>query len=316
LRAINYKKYFQTKVVMTLRINKITNKIVVLSLLSLALAGCGGGKDSEDSEDADTVKVDSAATNILQVEGALFSIPSPIQTSFLIKQSGANYSKEMLNPSKNQSIYSSNFKKALNLGVYGADLGYVTIYEQTQDAIGYLKVVRQLATDLGVSGAFNETLMKRFETNLGNKDSLLSLVSAAYRASDTYLKNNDRKDVGVLILAGGWVESLYFSINIAKMTKNQDVINRIGEQKNSVDNILKLLQPYYNQTEYTEFIDAIVELGYDFDAVQTKYTYVKPTVDVKNKMTTIHSKTEIVITDDQLKNISDKVQAIRKQIIG
>lgn len=298
---------------MVLRTIKLGSAILLFSIAYFAMSGCGGNGDSEN---ADTTAVDSTKSNILKVDNTLFSIPSPIQTSLLLKKSGANYNKEMLNSVKNKASYSTAFKKALNLGVYGADLGYVTIYEQTQDAIGYLRVVQTLANEVGVSGAFDQALLKRFETNLGNKDSLLSLVSAAYRSSDTYLKNNDRKEVGALILAGGWIESLYFSIKIAQATKNQDVINRIGEQKNSLENLIKLLTPYYNQSDYTEFIDGLISVTEDFDKIESKYTYVKPTVDAAKKITTLHSKTDIVISDDQLKGISEKVQALRKQIVG
>lgn len=294
---------------------KLSAAVLAFCSVNLLFTGCGGNNDA-DSDDAETEKVDSTKTNIFKVDNTLFSVPSPIQTSLLIKKSGANYNKSMLNPVKNKSSYSTTNKKALNLGVYGADLGYVTIYEQTQDAIGYLQAVQSLANEIGVSGAFDQALMKRFETNLGNRDSLLSLVSVAYRSSDAYLKNNDRKDVGALILAGGWVESLYFSVNIAKESKNQEVINRIGEQKTSLENLIKLLTPYYNQEGYTEFIDGLIDLAYDFDGVQSRYNYVKPTVDVKNKITTINSKTDVIITDEQLKAISEKVQNLRNQIIG
>jgi hypothetical protein len=301
---------------MGLKLLKFKEFLLIVLVFGFVLAGCKGGDGGEEGEDKDTVKVDTVKTNLLKFDNTLFSVPSPIQTSLLIKKSGANYNKGMLNVTSSLNSYSTNYKKALNLGVYGADLGYVTIYEQTQDAIGYLKTVKKLADDLGVSGAFDATLMKRFETNMGNRDSLLSLVSTGYRTSDKYLQNNERKDVAVLILAGGWVESLYFSINIAKDTRNQEVINRIGEQKSSLDNLIKLLQPYYQNAEYTEFIDQLVDLYNDFDGIQTKYTYVKPTTDVKNMITTIHSKNDIVITDAQLKAISEKVETIRKQIVG
>lgn len=300
---------------MSIKFIKLRNIALLFSVGVVVLSSCGGGSDGE-GDDADTVKVDTAKTAFFKVDNALFSVPSPIQTSILLKQSGANYSKEMLNSPKNKSNYSTNFKKALNLGVYGADLGYVTIYEQTQDAIVYLQAVQQLASEVGVAGAFDAALLKRFESNLGNRDSLLGLVSVAYRASDTYLKNNQRKDVGALILAGGWLESLYFSINIAQQTKNQEVINRIGEQKNSLENLIKLLTPYYDQPEFTELLDGLIELAYDFDGVQQKYTYVKPTVDVKNKLTVIQSKTDILINENQIKSIAEKVQTIRKQIVG
>lgn len=283
---------------------------------SFIFVGCGGGDDVETTETNDTEKADSAKTTLLTVNGEIFSIPSPIQTAILIKQVGANYDKAILNDPKNYSNYSTKFQKALNLGVYGADLGYVTMYEQTQDAIGYLASVRKLADELGVSGAFDLSLVDRFEKNMGNRDTILALVSDAYRASDSYLKNNERDDLGALVLAGGWVESIYFATNVAKVSKNEEVIKRIGEQKKTVENLIKMLSPYYNNAEFTAFIDSLIDLAGDFDNIKFIYIYEKPTTDVENKVTTINSRTEVSITEDQLKTISDKIAKIRKSIVG
>ncbi len=125
----------------------------------------------------------------------------------------------------------TNFSKALNLGIYGADLGYVIVYDQTQDAIAYLKTTKQVSDDLGLVGVFNEDIINRFTKNIGNKDSLLVLTSDAFRMGDAYLKDNDRMDVSALILAGGWIESLYLATNISKAKPNEDITNRIAEQK-------------------------------------------------------------------------------------
>lgn len=297
----------------TLTIKKLTLALVTTSLI---FAGCGGGDDIETSEGNDTEKADSAKTTLLTVNGEIFSIPSPIQTAILIKQVGANYDKSILNEPKNYSNYSTKFQKALNLGVYGADLGYVTMYEQTQDAIGYLASVRKLADELGVSGAFDLSLVDRFEKNMGNKDTILALVSDAYRASDSYLKNNERDDLGALVLAGGWVESIYFATHVAKSSKNEEIIKRIGEQKKTVENLIKMLSPYYNNSEFTAFIDSLIDLAGDFDNIKFIYIYEKPTTDVENKVTTINSRTEVSITEDQLKTISEKITKIRKSIVG
>ncbi len=299
---------------MTLKKLHIRKLAFLLAVPAITLYSCGGGDKEKSSEDV--VAVDSTKTNLVNVNGALFSIPSPIETSLLLKKLGANYTKEILNPSSKSTSYSTNYKKALNLGVYGADLGYVTIYEQPQDAIGYLKVVKKLADDIGVSGAFDASLMKRFEGNLTNKDSLLGMTSAAYRASDSYLKDNERTDVSALIIAGGWVESLYFTTSLVKSKPNQDIANRIGEQKSSLDNLIKLLTPYYQQPEYTEFVDALIDLAYDFDGIEEKYTFIAPTTDVTNKVTTINSKSEVVITEAQLKTITEKINHIRTLIVG
>ena len=122
--------------------------------------------------------------------------------------------------------------------------------------------------------------------------------------------------MSALIIAGGWVESLYFTTSLVKSKPNQDIANRIGEQKSSLDNLIKLLTPYYQQPEYTEFIDALIDLAYDFDAIEDKYTFVAPTTDVTSKVTTINSKSEVVITDTQLKTITEKINHIRTLIVG
>ena len=64
-----------------------------------------------------------------------------------------------------------------------------------------------------------------------------------------------------LILAGGWIESLYFAVNTAEMTGNKDVITRIAEQKTTVNNLIKLLTPYYSKPEYTVLIDDLITKG-------------------------------------------------------
>lgn len=289
--------------------------VAIFGAFSLFLiTGCE--PDPKPQDDPEKPEVDSSMTSMVQVGGALFSIPSPIQTSMLIQKTGAKYSGEFLNSPKNINNYNTNFKKALNLGVYGADVGYVTIYDQSQDALKYMNAIRKLSDDLGISGAFDEQTLKRFEANFGKKDSLMSMIGAAYRSSDAFLKTNDRNDIGGLVLAGGWIETLYFTTQIAKGNSNQEILNRIGEQRHTVDNLIKLLTPYGNDAEIGELINQLVDLGMDFDMVDMKYTYVKPTVNAETKTTIINSTTDVLINKEQMSKIADRVAEIRNSIIG
>ena len=301
---------------MRLKIITLREVIAVLSVGALITAGCSN--DPKTTDDANTTStVDTTPqSGLINVSGEIFSIPSPIQTAFLIKGSGAGYNKSILNPANKSSQYSTNFAKAINLGIYGADLGYVTIYDQSQDAIGFLNAAKKLSDGLGVSAAFDAQTIERFTKNMGNKDSMLSLVGVAYRASDAYLKTNDRSDVSGLVLAGGWIESLYFTTDIYKAKPSEEIKRRIAEQKLSLQSLIKLLTPYYSQPEYTKFIDGLHDLSTVYDGVEFKYTYVKPTVDTQKKLTTINSTTDITITAEQLDAITQKVKAIRAQIIG
>src|SRR5688572_16393394 len=120
---------------------------VVLALTAGLLISCGGDKSEGDKEDlietADTVK-----SAVLNVGGELFSVPSPVQTAMLIQKTGVAYDKTILNTSNKVNTFSTDFSRALNLGIYGADLGYVSLYSQTQDALGYLASIKQLSDKL------------------------------------------------------------------------------------------------------------------------------------------------------------------------
>lgn len=301
----------------TRSVNKWIGYSGAFALAAIFMVGCVSDvKKTEDGVQASSAEVDSSATKLMTIGGSMFSIPSPIQTAMLIEESGAEYSKDFLNDAKKAATYATNYQKALNLGVYGADVGYVTIYDQSQDALKYLGVINKLSDELGITGAFDENTIKRFESNFGKRDSMLNLVAIAYRSSDEFLKDNDRMNVGALILAGGWVETLYFSTQIAVKNKDQEVINRIGEQKYTLNNIIKMLTPYYNQPDYDVLVDDLIELAYDFDAIDIQYTYEKPEVDIANKTTKINSKTEVVITPEHLEEIAGKVAKIRNKIVG
>ena len=297
---------------------KVKNHFYILLTLIIFGWGCAdpnSGSDDKGDGTEESSGSKNKETNLLEIEGQLFSIPSPVQTAILIKQVGSNFDAGILNDPKSYSNYSTSFQKAINLGIYGADLGYVTIYEQTQDALSYFASVKKLGDELGVTAAFDMTLAERFEKNLSNKDSLLSLVSDAFKASDSYLKNNKRNDIGGLILTGGWIESLYFSTIVAKQSSNDDIITRIGAQKNTAKNLVKLLMPYYSKQEYKMLIDQLQELNAIFENIEIEYTYNKPEVDPENKLTIITSRTDIRITDEQLEAISSLVNSIRNNLI-
>jgi murein L,D-transpeptidase YcbB/YkuD len=266
-------------------------KLAVFAFAFSVLTGCGSQEPGNVAEEPNN-KIDSNQSITVNVNGKIFSIPSPIQTALLIKKSGAGYNKEMLNPHNKANNYSTNFSKALNLGVYGADLGYITLYDQTQDALGYFKSVQKLADELGMSAAFNKNLMERFNSNLGKKDSMLYLV------------------------AGGWIEALHFATNIVKQKNNDEVIRRIAEQKTSLDNLIGLLESSNNNNESTDLINGLKGLKADFDAIEYKYFYEKPVTDAAKKVTVINSRTEVNITPQQLDSITKKVSDLRKLIVG
>jgi hypothetical protein len=300
-----------------MKFNYLQLKTSCIALVALTLFNCSGGdkkKEGVEETPVDTAKV--VNNGVLNVRGELFSIPSPVQTAMLIQKTGSSYDKSILNVTSNSGQYKTDFSKALNLGIYGADLGYVTMYSKTQDALSYLAAVKKIADDLGVSGAFDAKTMDRINKNITVKDSMLVLVGVAYRASDAFLKNNQRNDVSGLILAGGWIESLNFAISVNKLKENEEIKMRIAEQKQALGSIIKLLSQYQSQSGYSELIDDLKDLAKVYDTVTFKYIYEKPETNEAAKTTTINSHTEINITKEQINLITTKLIALRNKIIS
>jgi hypothetical protein len=94
------------------------------------------------------------------------------------------------------------------------------------------------------------------------------------------------------------------------------VINRIGSQKATCNNLVQLLMPYYSKEDYTALIDQLMELNDVYKGVEIVYTYKEPTVEVGKKKTTFNSVSDVRITDDQLNDISQKIKIIRDQLVS
>ena len=288
--------------------------LILLIFLCSFIAGCDN-TDTPPENPKEEVPAESASGKVMKVDKVTFSVPSPIQISFLIKKSGANYKKSLLHTTVKTPDYSTNFSRAMVLGIYGSDLGYCSIYDQTQDAIGYLNAIRSLADGLGITAGFDQTLLSRFKDNLGKKDSILNIITQAFRNSDGFLKNNQRNDIGALILAGGWLEALHLMTDIAKTNANTDVIERIGDQKSTLENVIKLLEPYQEQKEISAFIEELNGLGKIYEDIPVNYTYHASAHDSLKKITVITSENKVEIKKEHIERISVMVEKMRDGII-
>ena len=254
-------------------------------------------------------------SNIMNFDGQLFSVPSPIQTAQLIKSSGSEYNSNLINSVDNINQYNSTYKQALNLGVYGADFAYASYYGQDETSIQYMRNLIKLLDELDLSAVVDENFVDRIGDNLDKQDSLMTISSDMFRTADNYLKSSDQSDVAGLILTGGFVESLYFSANLAKMDASGELSKRVGEQKQTVSNIALLLSKNENE-QAKKLSKEFKELEKIFADVQVNYEYARPETDPTKKVTVIKSTTQIVMSDEVLEKILVKITSIRTLITG
>ncbi len=290
--------------------------LICIFALTISLQYSCAESDKKAQSDKDKKEeVEEKNSNLFEIEGKVFSVPSPIQTAFLLKEVGTEYRSSLLHNSDDVSKYNTTHSKALILGIYGADLGYATIYDQSQEALSYMAVSKKLTEDLGISGIYNKELLERFENNIGNEDSLMSLVSDAFKSANRFLKDNDQEDLSALILAGGWVETLHFATQLANNNNLPAVKNRIGEQKITIENMINLLLPHQSKPEVAKLINDLNELKDIYAGITFSYEFKEPETDPENKRTIIKSISSVEMTEEQLGDITDKVYAMRNRII-
>lgn len=315
LRVVFF-RYLHIVFCKTMKVSVISVSLLALPLL---LASCNSSAPKSSAVghfDKSEMRVDTSAQTI-KFGNTLFSLPSPYHLTMVIKTTGAKFNESLLNPVENNHNYTRIYKKCVNLGVYGADLAYMNIYEQSPLIINLFSVIKNIANDLDLTSAFSSSLIDRVERNVDNADSLLHIMSNTYRDVDVYLKESQRQREGALVLAGGWIESMYIMTQLAKEKRDDVLIQRIGESKQPLENLIKILSQYYSEDEEIgSLVDSLIELTNDFDGVEQHYTYVVPEIDVENKMTIVKSVTKVDVPASVLTDITRKVESIRKQIVS
>ncbi|MDX2061561.1 MAG: hypothetical protein SFY70_00715 [Bacteroidia bacterium] len=236
--------------------------------LTLGLAtGC-----KKEATKTDKLSINLSDEMVKEVSDVIITLPSPLELASLLKKSNAAYNGTLLNNPKSYDKYTDQFRQALNMGVYGADLGYVAYYDKPQEATNYLSSINKLGTSLNVLGAFEADLLQEIEKNISNQEALLRLITVEFDKAESHLRSVQRADVATAILAGGWVEGLYLSTQINKAAPNELIRERIGETKLSLNSLLLLLDKFKDQENFKELYADLLDLRKDYDGVKIEYS--------------------------------------------
>jgi phosphopantetheine adenylyltransferase len=295
------------------------NKTFIYIIISTLLIGCK--EESTNSEQeiivSDTTKINNSDRSLNTViENKLFSIPSPIQTAMLVKEVNTIFDADLLNPLDAGDNYITEQQKALGLGVYGTNISYLALFNETKLLIDYISYVETLADELGFMNSFSSDLLEDFQQNLTNEDSILVILSEAFRKGDDFLKENQRKEISMFILTGGFIETMYLATQIHQKTNSDLFIQRIAEQKETVKTIIEVLSYYNTSNENYLLIQSLVELLSIYDKMGLEYVYIPSETDVATKTTTIKGKSLITMDKTVKEELIEKIQQIRNSIIS
>ncbi len=293
---------------------KFTHRLylIFITLIAIGLASCGSSSSDKDKSSSESNEAEDSLK--AQLEDVIDNIPSPSEIPYLLQATGAEFNESLVNPRTKVDQYASRTDKAaLNLGVYAADIGYLSSYDKTQEAIDYLNSTKTLADNLGIIGSFDVEVLQKFEANISNKDSLTQLLDQTMKKTQNYLADNNRNKLSALVVAGSFVESLYIATGLVKSYPKDllpddsrnliltPLIRVVLDQKKSVSDLLKML----SSLEQTEPVATIVS---DLKTLEASYNALNIEEQIKN------NKANLVLTDKNLIEVTTIVEKMRKII--
>ncbi|GAL87159.1 hypothetical protein MYP_4389 [Sporocytophaga myxococcoides] len=288
-------------------------------LLAILLSACSTHSSTDErltnSIDSAIVVPDVQVSD-KTIQGIMQSIPSPLEISTMIKESGGDYDRGILNKVTNASNYNTTFKKSINLGVFSTDLGYINIYNKSSDALSYISCVKGISDDLGIGQFFDLKAFKRIAENNNNYDSLLLITTSTFEDINRFLKEKKRSEQSILMLSGGWIEALHIALKVHEANHNEDLKEKIGEQKIVLEKIVLLLSNYKVRPEVQSLLTDLEKLNEVYKKVEINYTYQESVMKEVDGVLVVEDQTtsKVIISDDQLNQIRSIVGDLRNRI--
>ncbi len=203
---------------------------------AVLLISCSGGKKEVSNEEKK-----QEVEEFVEKEFT-YPIPTSFEVTQMLNNAKTNFNNKVVNDPKKASEYVTTWKKATNLGVYGADLSYAATFDKTQETIDFLDVSRKLIDDLNIATAFNENMAERIEGNIENVDSLIYIVSESFYDTYNYLNQNGEEKTSILVIAGSVIEGLFITTELVKMSENKtELMNVLANQKSQVEKLVTLM---------------------------------------------------------------------------
>ncbi len=281
------------------------NKLFLATSISMSimLVSCGDKPSEEIAENVtaeapkDTTPVTVNEETKFKFDFAIANIPSPVGSINELSGWGVDYNNALMVDAKKQLSASSEFSKALALGVFNIDMSYAMVNNKGEDVLKYMKTVVTTSDALGLKSAVDQMVGKRAEKNLSNKDSLLKILDEIFVKSDSYLRTNERVYTASSVFAGSWVESLYLTCKITEGVKDAAVKEKaykhLWDQRFYLKNLTDLLNDYKDKKECVTLNDELKKIHTEIDAI-------KDPKDLK---------------EANFKTISEKIYALRASII-
>lgn len=297
--------------------------ILIQLLVILIFSNCRNSSTSQgefvfpDSDSISLTEVEQLSDEAL--DDISRNISSPVEISDILQKMSVPFSTGYLASSIDAGRQSTSFDMALKLGILGADLGYLNMYEKTGTAIDVLSSIKKLADGINVGQFFDFETIKRLSLNRSNLDSLFLISNNSYNQIDKFLREEGRGQLSAIMLTGVWIEGQYLATQVLKQYPDTTLRNRVGEQKVILNDLLMLIAPYCNAgQEFKELCRDMQEIKEKYRDVRITYTVGEPVMMEKDGALVVvqTDQSKVEMSEEQLKMIIGTSMKIRNRLIS
>ena len=253
--------------------------IALVLAASSVFTSCNSCKNRGGDQDQKRIRLNEADEFAAEIEKAVYPLPT---SADIIGVS---------NPIDNATNYITSKSQAINLGIYGADLSYATLYNMNQDVINYLDVIRELTNSLKMAKIYSRELYDDIKNSYDNRDRLVSILTDAFNETYAYLTENDQQSLALLVVAGAWVEGMYITTNISESVYHVEGIVRVLlEQKESFELFLKIAEPHDDDPVVKEILEIIDPVKEAYKEVEDNSLTLKNVEDISAAVASVREK--------------------------
>ncbi len=264
--------------------------IPMLVVSFTCLNSCKNRAGKAEKLERQRIELEQVKTLETEIERNVYPLPTSAEVIKMLSDLQVGYIMGIANPVENSKRYFSSTARALNLGVYGADLSYATLYNVQQEVINYLNAIRVLANELNMSKIYDETLYERIRNDFDDRDKLVGILTDAFNDTYAYLAENDQQALALLVVGGAWVEGMYLTTHVSEAAYQIAGISRVLlDQKESFDLYLDITSPYMDDPAVREFVTLLEPMKKVYEGLTTSLTN-QNIIDITTAIAGIRSK--------------------------
>ena len=281
----------------------VMRSLAIIVALFLVAVSCGKKESDTETKDA----FDYARSSFFN------SLRTPSIAADQLRLIAPAFNPIHMSDPANFPIYASDeVKAAANMGIYLSDLNYCVAYQQRDLTGKYFMAAQELSKAIGVDHTLANFILKRYNDNLANNDSVRQVVLDFLNQSTGGQQGTEKERLVGISMGAYQIENLHLALGILDMEPQDSVVlaplsRLVISQRPNIETIYLFLKANSDvldpqkSSNYIYYAKAFQELiGY----------YMVLESDLKADGGSER------LSPAQLKELTEKVDAIRSRIVS